>query len=258
VPYHSKLNSYAIFKVVSDCSRLDSFGLPIPPSNLWVGYGKTADEYLSSGRRHFKKMSSILEESGYSFENGNRILDFGCAAGRMIRQFNDLAYKCDIWGVDVNAERIVWCKQNLRPPFKFATTTMLPHLPFEDNFFDLIYAGSVFTHIDDLADAWFLELRRILHAGGLLYVTIHDNNTIDIVINKRAQDPALAQYEFSQEAAESLTKPRFAMFTMDRSKGPHVFYDIDYLCETVKPFYRIVSITKEAYGYQTALLMQKR
>jgi ubiquinone/menaquinone biosynthesis C-methylase UbiE len=46
--------------------------------------------------------------------------------------------------------------------------TILPHLPFEDRSFDVVYAGSVFTHIDDLAQTWFLELRRVLHAGGML------------------------------------------------------------------------------------------
>lgn len=29
-------------------------------------------------------------------------------------------------------------------------------LKFADGYFDVIYGGSVFTHIDDLADAWFL------------------------------------------------------------------------------------------------------
>ena len=40
--------------------------------------------------------------------------------------------------------------------------TAFPHLPFEDNTFTLIYAGSVFTHILQLMDAWVMEFPRIL------------------------------------------------------------------------------------------------
>jgi len=46
---------------------------------------------------------------------------------------------------------MLWCQQRMSPLFKFATTTSFPHLPFEDGYFDFVYAGSVFTHITDLA-----------------------------------------------------------------------------------------------------------
>ena len=74
-------------------------------------------------------MRNILKEAGYSFKEGNRILDFGCAGGRMIRWFNDIATKCEIWGTDISSEHIIWCKQYLNPPFNFFTTTIYPHLP---------------------------------------------------------------------------------------------------------------------------------
>ena len=85
-------------------------------------------------------------------------------------------------GVDINAKHINWCQLNLGPPFFFATTTTAPHLPFEDGYFDLIYSGSVFTHISDLADAWLLELRRIVRKGGYLYITIHDKRTVEVLL----------------------------------------------------------------------------
>ena len=64
--------------------------------------------------------------------------------------------------------------------FSLLVNTILPYLPFEDRYFDVIYAGSVFTHIDDFAQTWFLELRRVLRAGGTLYVTIHDRHSIQL------------------------------------------------------------------------------
>jgi hypothetical protein len=57
----------------------------VPPQNLWCGYGKTAEEYLSSGKIDVSKMMELLNASEFFIQSGNRILELGCAAGRMIR-----------------------------------------------------------------------------------------------------------------------------------------------------------------------------
>jgi cyclopropane fatty-acyl-phospholipid synthase-like methyltransferase len=80
-----------------------------------MGYGTTIDGFLSSGKTHIETMKRILESSGFCIKEGNRVLDFGCAAGRMIRWFDDIAEQCEIWGVDVSAEHIIWCQQHLAP-----------------------------------------------------------------------------------------------------------------------------------------------
>ena len=111
-------------------------------------------------------MLEILSKAGVSLPSLGNVLEFGCADGRMIRWLEDWAHDREIWGTDIDASRILWCKQNLGRHFRFATTTIVPHLPFEDRHFGFIYAGSVFTHIDDLADAWIAELRRVLRPAG--------------------------------------------------------------------------------------------
>ena len=160
------------------CLHHESSSLPIPPKDLWLGYGQTAEEFLASGEENIRAMREMLERTGAPIESAGRIMEFGCATGRMIRWLHDLSDSCEIWGTDISSGWITWCKQYLSPPFHFATTTTSPHLPFEDRYFGLIYAGSVFTHIDDLADAWFMELRRVLRPGGRLYITVHDQDTI--------------------------------------------------------------------------------
>ena len=44
-------------------------------------------------------------------------------------------------------------------------------MPHPDEYFDLVYAISVFTHVTDEWADWVLELRRILKPGGLLLAT---------------------------------------------------------------------------------------
>lgn len=167
LPYRPAQNSYVIEQVDVECGETPET-LLVPPQHLWLGYGQNAEAYLDSGKRHVEAMRALLSQHGWT--SGGRVLDFGCGAGRMTRWLLADAKIAEIWGTDISAEHITWCKQHLSP-FHFVTTTTLPHLPFEDHTFGLIYAGSVFSHIDDLADAWLLELRRITQPGGFLYLT---------------------------------------------------------------------------------------
>jgi hypothetical protein len=162
-PYKADQESFILLKSHDQSLNLDNFiGLPIPPQELWEDYGIAAEYFLSSGKTDIDQMKEILCLSDFRIQDGNRILDLGCAAGRMIRWLYENADRCEIWGMDISARHIVWCQDHLSPPFNFATITTAPHLPFEDGYFNLVYCGSVFTHISDLADAWLLELKRIL------------------------------------------------------------------------------------------------
>jgi len=211
-------------------------------------------------------MERILRASDFTLKPESRVLDFGCADGCMIRWWLNLTRTGEVWGVDINGTAILWCQQNLSPPFKFALTTSFPHLPFEDCYFDLIYAGSVFTHIADLDDAWLLELRRLVRPGGKLYLTVHDNTTIDYVFNRHRNDPGIQGLlrmlrEFDE--ANHFTSSNFSFFTMNRTPGEgsegqaQVFYDADYLRTHWGKYLKVLSLTPEAYGYQTAVLLEK-
>lgn len=266
--------SYAIAREPDHDNVGVSDGLNVPPRSHWLGYGsdfgdKGTEWYLSKGKRDTDRMLEISAARDFALPRGSRILDIGCAAGRMIRHLKPLAEVCEIWGVDVDAPLINWCKGNLAPPFHFATTTTIPHLPFEDAYFDLIYTGSVFTHIDDLADAWLLELRRVLSPGGRLYVTIHDRHTIDLLtagyhydLTGYFTDPDDVETRLTNLLVADPTyqaeKDTFGMLVIGRDYASQVFYDIDYFCKTVSGVFDVISVTEEAYGHQTAVLLEKR
>lgn len=253
------------FYLLPKANRVDS-ELPVPPFDLWQhGYLRgDPDAYLAAGKKYLTKMVEILETSGVSLERGMRVLDFGCGDGMMLRHFQKIAESGEAWGVDINGSQMVWCQRHLSPPFKFATTTSFPHLPFEQGTFDLIYSFSVFTHICDLAEAWLLELKRILRRGGVLYLTVHDNHTIDLIYKKNRG--FLFEQLREAERLLSFRDSDFAMFTCNRVPGggvehegrqAQVFYDIDYLRQHWGNYLKIVSTTQEAYVHQTAVVLQK-
>ena len=244
-------SDYVIPPLDAEGSRPGS-ELPIPPRELWLGYN-----YPAHGKLHVDKMLEIVGASGFSFAPGDRILDLGCGAGRMIRHLQPLAATCEIWGADISAEHILWCKRNLSPPFHFVTTTKVPHLPFEDRSFRLVYCGSLFTHIDDLADAWLLELRRILAPGGRAYVTIHDNSTIEQFERPPHSGAGIVRIITASRTFQE-AKDRFGMFTVGRDNESQVFYDRDYFSHMAGQMFDLLSVTPEAYFYQTAYLLQRR
>jgi ubiquinone/menaquinone biosynthesis C-methylase UbiE len=237
-------------------------GLPIPPHHLWAGYCETPQEYAMSGRIHFARMQELLLEAGFRFTQQQRILDFGCAAGRMTRQLFTHAGDSEIWGVDQSGPHIVWCQQYLSPPINFLTSTTYPHLPFEDNYFDLILSGSVFTHIGDLEDAWLMELRRITKPHGFLYVTVADNHTLEILRTSPPghwlHDSMIRQQLLDFENQFDIKDQDFQLFVTKRAAGnSQVFHNQRYIQEHWGQYLKILSLIPEAYGYQTAVIMQK-
>jgi SAM-dependent methyltransferase len=233
----------------------------VPPKSLWTGYGESADEYLASGRRDVATMLDMLRAADYIPQRGESVLDFGCHAGRMLRWMpveDGITY----WGVDTDGAIIRYCEESFpSPPFNFAVTTEVPHIPFVDGEFSLIIAGSVFTHIDDLALAWLLELRRVLKVGGYLYMTIHDEATIDY-LRAPGADSWLANYLRTIKAFEKSSLDEAAMFTLGRGRDSQVFHRREWLVRRFAGLFELESTREGAYGcfkdpYQTGLLFRR-
>ncbi len=234
----------------------DDGRLPLPPRELWEGYGKRTEVFLETGRKHVETMRSILSAAGFEWHSGSRVLDYGCATGRMMRWLADRADHCEIWGTDIVSDYVTWCNQELSPPFHFLLSTSHPHLPFEDRYFDLVYAGSVFTHIDDLAISWLHELRRITKVGGMLYLTIQNKHSIETLFNTMP-DNWLTKRIRSHKECSKLIKSDFGVLALGRSVRAQVFYDTNYFIDMSSPFLEPLSVNDDAYGNQTAVLFKR-
>lgn len=262
-PYMGNETAWILPRLSYTCSDEDTEDkIPVPPQELWDGHWASIDDYIASGQRHFDKMMDIIDASAFSLEQKGRILDFGCGTGRILRCFRRIINRYQVWGVDIRAKHILWSNEHLCPPFKFATVTTFPHLPFEDNYFDLIYAGSVFTHISELAEAWLLELRRILRPDGRCYITVRDNHSLQILLSSPPSHwlhgTPMHQKLLALENEKHFMASGFSMIVIFRDPDQaQVFYDTDFLRKTWGTFFKILSITPEAFGYQTAVLLSK-
>lgn len=232
-------------------------GLPLPPSELRLSSNRaSSEEYLKAGKQQLDVFLDMARLSGLTLGPADRVLDFGCAAGRLLIHLKPLADNCEIWGCDINADCMHWCTRHLSPPFRFFTNTTLPHMPFDDGYFDFIYCGSIFTHIDDLAQAWLLELRRILSNKGRLLITVADTSSFKLFEGAyREYRPArsVLGHELYRRS-----KDNFGMLSIRRQTDPLVFYDTGYLQRILAPVFDIVEVRPEVYVYQTGILLKRK
>ena len=128
---------------------------------------------------------NMIKESTCKFKNpitsNTKILDFGCGWGRMIRFFFKDVVEENIYGVDVNPYMIQVCKETLGLG-NYEVTPSAPPTEFNNDTFDIIFAYSVFSHLNErLTTQWVKEFSRILRPNGILIATTHGEPFLSFV-----------------------------------------------------------------------------
>jgi ubiquinone/menaquinone biosynthesis C-methylase UbiE len=252
---HPGESSYCVPGQVRSRNLAQASELPVPPQSMWLGYGNTVKEYLQSGSRDVSTMLQILKQAAFQVQPGQKILEFGCCTGRMIRHLVNSCSDLQLWGADLHAGYIQWDRQNLSPDIHFALCTAIPHLPFPDQMFDLIFCGSVFTHIDEFDGSWLLELARIIRPGGFLYFTIHDEHTA-MLLKTSLRDSSFAT-RMNADPVYEANCDDFSLICVGRKDQAQVFHHSEYLQALLPPMLQWESLTHEAYGLQSGVLLKK-
>ena len=186
--FHQPLDYYMdTFPVLfEDAIYVEGEPIPLPPVPERLGYSADDTEYLNWGRDD-KSLIVTQIQKHLNKDKNISILDFGCSSGRVLRHFYTESKEkgWTLFGSDIQARPVQWMREKFPDDFCVFTGNALPHLPFEDNSFDVIYGISVFTHIKYNWDMWLLELRRVLKPGGLLIQTIHSEFAWEYYYNNR-------------------------------------------------------------------------
>jgi SAM-dependent methyltransferase len=153
---------------------------PVPPPRLIYDVINVyeIEAFIASGKHTADKIEHALATAGRPLGSFTRVLDFGCGCGRVLRHFCHREHA--LWhGSDYNAELIAWCEANL-PAARCVTNRLAPPLDFAPGSFDLVYANSVFTHLDEeLQCRWLEEMLRVLDVRGALLLTTHGDAWVE-------------------------------------------------------------------------------
>ncbi|MDX2143921.1 MAG: methyltransferase domain-containing protein [Rhodospirillaceae bacterium] len=154
-------------------------GVSFPPADMRykVAGPCTVDLFWHSGELILADIARAMATVGATLAGPQSFLDFGCGCGRLAHavaaSMPDLRYA----GCDIDRRAIGWCRDNL-PGQSFVANGEHPPCPFPDGTFDVVWCGSVFTHIDEARqDEWLSELKRILKPGGLLLASVHGRDS---------------------------------------------------------------------------------
>jgi len=123
--------------------------------------------------KHFLDLDFIKDQ-----RQGNKILDIGCQDGYVCSQLYEFGW--DPYGVDIIKESLELA-QNKYPSINFQWANCEKSIPFEDNFFDIVWAGDVIEHIH-FTDIFVNEVNRVLKKGGLFVLTTPMHNPIKLLL----------------------------------------------------------------------------
>jgi len=155
-------------------------GFCVPPAGLLYEAAGHSDskQYYVTGIAHAELVSRIAGE--YVTRPEPRVCEWGCGPGRVVRHLPALLAEGtkEIVGVDFNPRSIEWCRENIGG-VRFECNGLHPPLPFQDGFFDFMYAISVFTHLDEQGwTEWTEELSRVTRKDGVVFFTTHGKHNL--------------------------------------------------------------------------------
>ena len=129
----------------------------------------------SDFRRRMQPPDKIISRSG--IKKGMKILEVGCGSGAfttfVARAAGD---KGEVFALDIQPEMLKQIENKLKQPENSDIKNIhliegdALNIPLEDNYFDLVYAITVFQEIPDKNKA-LKEMKRVLKPNGILAIT---------------------------------------------------------------------------------------
>lgn len=222
-----------------------------PPDHLQIRQVGSVwgDGFYREGRVIFDQLAEALRVGGQPVDETPRILDFGCGCGRVLRSFQDVPHRGEVWGCDIDGESIAWDRAHLGHIGQFYTNPVLPPMQFPDGFFSAIYAVSVFTHLpEEMQFAWLSELRRVLRPGGVLVASLHGPQYWEADPGMKLEMAARGFAYRTGQATAGL--PDFYMVA---------FHNEDYIRTRWSRFFEVVDVkSKFVHGAHDAAILRRR
>ncbi|HMH24903.1 MAG TPA: class I SAM-dependent methyltransferase [Puia sp.] len=148
-------------------------GLIIPPDYLlYETYRLDYEQFFKDGEATAKEIMDWTKI--YISGELSGILDWGCGISRVathVHKFTDA--ETSVYACDINARMIEFGK-NHYPDISYSIIPYTPPTTYDSSSFDLVYALSVFTHIEATQqNLWIKEIHRILKDKAVFLFTTH-------------------------------------------------------------------------------------
>jgi SAM-dependent methyltransferase len=237
-----------------DRRQIDKTGfahLPPAPLRFRVHGELDLQSFLESGRQCRQDINAALATIGIEMASLRHILDFGCGCGRTIVWFSSIPDSTQVSGTDIDGVAIDWCRRYL----EFATFEVnqpVPPLGYEANSFDLVYALSVFTHLNEEYQLlWLKELQRVTQPKGIVLLSLHGSYYW--------RNLAPADVEAIKRQGLLFLQAPAAMQGIFPKWYQNTYHTQEYVFSTYSKYFHIVEYIPQGLdGCQDIVLLQKR
>jgi SAM-dependent methyltransferase len=142
--------------------------------------------YLTAGLSAGRVIRASLDAAGKVVSKGV-VLDFPCGYGRILRFLTEMFPDSRVVGVEIDTEALKFCRRTFSveayesSPVRRFTSLCLPHK------FDLIWCGSLITHIDEQAalDLLTFFCRHLADGGVCVFTTLGAKVADEMADSKR-------------------------------------------------------------------------
>lgn len=242
-------------------------GCALPDTDQREGYyGERHFDFWISGLQDQQAILAEMHLQGRTLAPGDAVLELGCASGRVLRHFAQQMDGLDVWGCDIQRSHVDWLVRHLPQRLKVFQNTVLPSLPIPDGTLDLVYAFSVFTHIDEFELSWIAELARVLKPGGMAYLTVHTEHTwsrlgpeLALYHDLMGVRDQVREYDIDESflAGPMPSERTVFRWTSAQHNNTTVFLDSGYVQSTWGRFLEVKAIRREAAGYQDVVVLRR-
>jgi SAM-dependent methyltransferase len=236
---------------------------PFPPTELMQNTsGLTRqDHFASHGCDILQALRLASPKPLASFTD---ILDFGVGVGRLARMFKGTRGKYT--GVDVDTRHVAWVSETLDYVNAIATTPRKP-FPFERRRFDCVISISVFTHMNEKDQFFYLsELARITQPGATLMLTVHGERALKRAETEKEIFAMLAIPSETVEITRRLFPTKGFNFILQHGHLTSQEYDYgitftgeDYIKREWSKYFDVVRVVSGAiHDFQDIVVLQAR
>jgi SAM-dependent methyltransferase len=222
----------------------------LPPEGLRFRVGGSPDptRFREVGQRSVQAIERGLALLDRRVEDCERVLDFGCGCGRTLIALGERFSFDRLHATDIDAEAVGWCCEHL-PLASCGTNDAVPPLRYPDDYFDLVYAVSVFTHLDEERQfLWLAELRRICRPGGVVIASLHGDRCVQHMVPDKAEAVRAEGILFDVSDGFKGMYPDWYQMT---------YHTEVYVREQFAEYFTVVGYLPRAIDYQDIVVLQK-
>jgi predicted O-methyltransferase YrrM/SAM-dependent methyltransferase len=233
---------------------------PLPTTEDREGYfGPDHFSYWASGLLDARMLIDTARSLGVT---PRAFLDLGCASGRVTRHTALELPEMKTMGCDINRLHVEWCNRYLPPSVTTFQNHSIPSIPLESNSVDIVSAYSVFTHIEAMETTWLMEIRRILRPGGIAWITLHTEGTLqDMTPDWPLWRPVMEHPEadklIDKEKRDFPGDRLVVRWLAGRSYSSNVFYKEAYVRQHWSRIMEVADFRRRHPSFQDVVILRK-